>query len=364
MTDSSPEMSKPNADPALSPQETEDLIRLLRRKEGNWVGWGMACQRLQKAGYNSQQIFEETGFEQIQQNQIVVGYQVYNSIIAVGVSEPTQAHFNRKGSDILYELRILSQEERAKAAEFIVDKNLDVDETHELVKAMKDLSRLAKIPEAFSTHPGDAVAYQCWKLARQKSDLQERSRLIARGLSFAHTVSARKQVEQLLTDFTVTSTRPAPTLSVYRLESAEELPNILPVVGRMPLTVEDLQAVPLIEPEEPFGIVKSSGNAAWVPVPSWQVLLLAEDPVTILWHSDDLPISLPGKAEEVLVLVDRAARDWDPNGYFLWEENSLLKMQWFEQEPEVKILGKVLLVLRPKKFLDEDFTKEMWQMDE
>ncbi len=364
MTDSSPEMPQSGTEPALSPQELEDLVRSLRRKEGNWVSWGMACQRLQKAGYNPQQIFEDTGFEQIQQNQVIVGYQVYNSIIAAGVSEETQSYFSRKGSDILYELRILNQQERANSAEFIVAKNLDVDESHELVKAIKDLSRLAKIPEAFSTHPGDAVAYQCWKLARQKSDLQERSRLIARGLSFAHSLSARQQVEQLLTDFTITRTQTAPTLSVYRLESAEELPRILPVVGRMPLTVEDLQAVPLIEPEEPFGIVKSSGNAAWVPVPSWQVLLRAEDPVTILWYSEDLPITLRGKAEEVLVVVDRAARQWDPTGYFLLEENGQLKMQWFEQEPDIKILGQVLLVLRPKKFLDEDFTKEMWQMDE
>ena len=50
----------------------EELLRSLRQKEGTWVEWGKACQQLQKAGYNPQRIFEETGFEPIQQNQIIV----------------------------------------------------------------------------------------------------------------------------------------------------------------------------------------------------------------------------------------------------------------------------------------------------
>jgi hypothetical protein len=355
----------PNPDPnALSEQEVEKLVRSLRRKEGSWVDWGKACHQLARAGYNSQNIFEETGFEPVHQNQVIVGSQVYDSIVNVGVSENTRSHFARKGSDILYELRILTQEERAAAAESIVQRNLDFDESHELVKAMKDFSRLSKLPEGFSSHPGDAVAYQSWKLARQKSDMQERSRLIARGLSFAHTPSARQKIEQLLTDFTVTPSKPAPMLPVYRIESAEQLPRILPVVGEMPLTPEDLQAVPLVEEEEPFGMVKASGNAAWVPIPSWQVVLRAEDPVAILCHSDRLPQPLTGKPESVLLVVDRSMRVWDENSYFICDRNGTLDMQWFESQPDTRLLGKILLVLRPKKILDEEYGKEVWQIDE
>jgi len=61
-------------------------------------------------------------------------------------------------------------------------------------------------------------AYQCWKLARQKTDLQDRSRLIAKGLRFAHTQTARQQIEQLLVDFTVASASGS-QLPFYRLES-------------------------------------------------------------------------------------------------------------------------------------------------
>ncbi|CDN15898.1 expressed protein [Richelia intracellularis] len=60
--------------------EATELIRKLRQKEGNWVEWGQACAYLQKAGFNPQDIFEATGFEPIQQNQVIVGSQVYASM--------------------------------------------------------------------------------------------------------------------------------------------------------------------------------------------------------------------------------------------------------------------------------------------
>lgn len=351
--------------PDLQPEvDVEGLLKALRRKEGNWVAWGQACQTLQKVGYSPQAIFEETGFEPTQQNQIIVAAQVYASILAAGGSEAAKNHFGHKGSDILYELRILSQADRAAVAELVLAKNLDMDEAHEVAKAVKDFSRLGNVPEGFTTAPGDAIAYQAWKLARQKSDLQERSRLIARGLKFVQSDSARKKIEQLLTDFTVTPATPAPRLPVYRLEASEELPRILPVVGKLPLSKADLQAVPLIEETAPFGIVHFTGTGAWVPVPGWQVILTAEDPVVIVAQSDQLPVPLAGSPEEVLLVIDRAQRDWSNDRYFVVEQADQLNIQWFDQPPQVPLLGQLVLVMRPKKVLDEDYTKELWQIDE
>lgn len=344
--------------------DVESLVRSLRRKEGTWVEWGQACQTLQKAGYSPQTIFEETGFEPVQQNQIMVAAQVYGSILTVGVSDAVQQHFCGRGSDILYELRILSQEDRARLAELVLQKGLDTDDAHEAAKAVKDFSRLSSIPEGFTRQPGDAIAYQAWKLARQKSDLQERSRLIARGLRFAQSDGARQAIEQLLTDFTVTPAKNAPRLPIYRLESDEELPRTLPVVGKLPLTKADFQAVPLVEEVAPFNIVKFSGTAAWVPVPGWQVILTAEDPVVILCDSQQLPSPLPGQPEEVLVVIDRAKRQWSEQHHLIVEQDGQLQIHWSEQAPALPILGQVILIMRPKKILDEDYTKELWQLDE
>ena len=173
----------------------QDLLQALRRKEGTWVSWGLACQQLQKNGLNSQEIFEATGFEPIHQNQVMVAAQVYTSLVNGEANDATQQHFEQRGSDILYELRILAQAERVTTAEFILEKRLEVDEAKELTKAFKEISYLPTLPEGFTQHPGDAVAYQCWQMARQQSDLQVRSRLIAKGLRFAHSETARTKVE-------------------------------------------------------------------------------------------------------------------------------------------------------------------------
>lgn len=346
------------------PAKLEELITLLRRKQGTWVEWGQACATLQKSGYNSSQIFEETGFEPVQQNQVIVGSQVYTSIVKAEASEAVRSRFQQKGSDILYEFRILTQPQRVAAAEFVLTHNLDADEARELAKAIKEFSPMQSQGQGFSDHPGDAMAFRCWKLARQQNDLQQRSRLIAQGLKFAHSQTARQQIEQLLTDFTVVANRPAPRWPLYRLESDEELPRLIPVVGELPLTLEDLKAVPLTDEIEPFRMVKFSGSGAWVPVPGWKVVLGAEDPIAILAKSDHLPNPLPGKVEEVLVIIDRSQREWEADSYFLVEESEQLELKWFEEAVEIPVLGRVILVMRPKRILDEDQVKNIWQFED
>jgi Rubisco Assembly chaperone C-terminal domain/Rubisco accumulation factor 1 alpha helical domain/Rubisco accumulation factor 1 helix turn helix domain len=339
------------------------LIQSLRRKEGNWLTWGQACQTLQKAGYSQQQIFEEAGFEPIQQNQLTVAAQVHDSLVNGGAAPEVLARFDRTGSDSLYEFRILTQPERVAAATVTVAKGLDSIGAGEVAKALKDFGRF-KAPTEFSDYPDDAIAHYYWKLARQQADLQARSRLIAQGLRFAKSESARQQVEKLLTDFTVTKSRPAPKLPFYRLDAAADQPRILPVVGKLPLQTADLKAVPLVETEGKFGMVRFEGTGAWVGLPSWQVVLSAEDPVILLADSTELPSSPDTLPEEVLVLVDRAERSWDEGNHFAVDRAGVLEIAWFDAVPEVTILGKVVLVLRPNKVLDEDYNKELWQIDE
>ncbi|MBD2484080.1 RuBisCO accumulation factor 1 [Planktothrix sp. FACHB-1365] len=347
-----------------SSADTANLIQLLRRKQGNWVEWGEACAQLQKSGYNPQQIFEETGFEPIQQNQVIVAAQVFSSLVKGNLALEIQSYFQRKGSDILYEFRILNQGERVRASEFANQRQLDADEAKELAKAIKEFSRFSTAPDGFSHHPGDILAYYAWKAARQHHDLQQRSRLIAKGLKYAHSPTAREKIEQLLTDFSVTTKRSAPRLPIYRLETEEDIPRLIPVAGEFPISLSDFNTVPLMEEIGKFRIVKSSGNAAWVAVPGWQVVMKAEDPVAILGNSANLPHPLPNKSESVLIIVDRAQRQWDTDAYFLVEGSDHLELQWFDENPSTLLLGKLILVVRPKKVLDEDQIHDVWQTDE
>lgn len=368
MTVSPPNDPLQSSSDSPEPLVEQELLQSLRRKEGNWVSWGQACQQLQKAGHSQQQIFEQTGFEPVQQNQLTVAAQVYGSLISGSAAPEVLLRFEQTGSDSLYELRILKQAERVAAATLLVKKGLDSEGAHDVAKALKEFSRLSKPPEEFSDYPGDAVAYDYWKLARQQADLQARSRLIAQGLRFAQSAPARQEIEKLLTDFTVTHSRPAPRLPFYRLESADEQPRVIPVAGRLPLASADLKAVPLVETEGVFHTVKFAGTGAWVALPGWQVVQNSEDPVMIVASSDQLPAPTLDPAsetvEEVLIMVDRSQRQWDIESYFAFDEAGQLKMDWFEEAPERSLLGKIVLVLRPKKVLDEEFNKQLWQIDE
>lgn len=354
----------PGSTPIPDAEAVQDIVLRLRRKQGTWVDWAQGCQALQRAKFTPQQIFEETGIEPIHQNQIMVAERVYQSIVAAGVSEATQAHFTERGSDALYELRILSHADRARVADFILRHGVDSETVRDLVKPIKEYSYRKDNPPGFGDSPGDAVAFHFWKLARQKDDLQDRSRLIAQGLRFADSTEARQQIEKLLTDFTVVKPRTVPRLPLYRIESETELPRVIPVVGNLPMTLDDLQAVPVTVPEDPFGLVRAAGPSAWVAVPGWQVIFRAEDPVGFLTQAHQLPYADTEAAHEpVLVVVDRADRTWHEDSYFLTAEHDQLAVVWAEQPP-APILGRVILVLRPKRILDENYNRELWQLEE
>jgi hypothetical protein len=361
MTETQPNLQNPAQDTA---QTATELLVKLRQKQGTWVEWGQAIAYLQKNGYNPQDIFEATGFEPIQQNQVIVGSQVYNSMEKSGSSPETLAYYSTKSSDVLYELRGLTQEDRATTADLTYEYKLDADLVRDIAKAIKDYSWFPSLPEGFSKHPGDAIAYQSWKYARQKSDLSERSRLIAKGLRFVHSETARKQLEQLLMDFSVAPKLAPPILPFYRLEIDEDLPRILPVVGELPLTPQELKAVPFITEIQPFRIVKFAGEQAWVSLPGWKVLLNAEDPVVVIGKSDIFPNPHQNKVEPIMIVIDRAQREWDISNYFVFENGDSIDFQWFETAPAIPLLGKMIVLVRPKKVLDEEYTKDAWQIDE
>jgi hypothetical protein len=347
----------------LSETEIQELMGSLLRKEGTWVDWGKICQQLQKSGVNPQTIFEETGFQTSHQTVIIVAAQVYDSLIQEGSSEELLTYARGPRSDILYEFRILNQKQRAIVTEVAFETKIDLDEARELAKAYQEFSRLAQLPNGFSDHPGDAMAYRYWRLAKQKKELAERARLIAKGLKFVNSQNARAQIEQLLTDFTVVSTQNAPLMPVYRLEKEEDLGRIVPIIGTFPLQREALENVPHLTLEEPFRNVKTSGEVNLVMLPGWQAILKAQQPMAIFAQSNELP-RLTGQSERVLVVIDRYIKQWNDKSYFLVEDGDNLAIHWFEKEPLSPILGQLLLVLRPKKILDENNLLEPWQMDD
>jgi hypothetical protein len=348
----------------LSEAVAAELMRSLLHKEGSWVDWGKTCQRLQKAGYNSQAIFEATGFQSSQQNLVIVAAQVYDSINTEGASEEILNYCQGPCSDVLYELRILNQKQRGQVAQLVATKRLTADTAKEVARAVQEMSHFPELPPGFSAHPGDAIAYQYWKRARQKKDLQDRSRLIALGLKFAHSPSARTAIEQLLSDFTVVPKVTAPLLPLYRLETEEQLPRLIPVAGTLPLNATEIDKVSSLTLESTFASAQVSAHTHVVPIPGWQTILKATDPVAIFAQSDFLPQVISSQPETVLIVIDRHLTTWDNQSYFLVVKDDGVDINWSETQPSLTILGQVILILRPKRILDENNLIEPWQMDD
>ncbi len=346
------------------PIDTAALLLMLRRKEGNWVGWGKACQQLQKSGLNPQEIFEATGFEPIQQNQIIVGSQVFDSLMSVGVAPATETHYQRVGSDSLYELRILSQEDRAATADYLHSRNIDSEGSKEVAKAFKEFSYMRQPPEGFTHHPGDAVAYQYWRYIKQQGDLTEKTRLIARGLMFAHSQSARNQIEKLLTALTAPAQKTAPALPVYRLEADEQLPRTIPVAGVFPIDSSILAEVPRVAATGSFQIVKNNWAGGWVTFPGWGVLCKAEDPIAVIGDLEHLPLKISNQSPETIVILDRSATEWDEFNYFAIDRDGKLAIEWFDSQPTIPLLAKLVLIIHPKRPIDPDNPKDLWELED
>ncbi|MGB5713908.1 MAG: hypothetical protein WBM44_23725, partial [Waterburya sp.] len=87
----------------ISETEAQELMRSLLHKEGSWVEWGQVCQKLQKAGYSTQRIFEDTGFQNSQQNLVIVASQVFDNLVQANVAPEVLEYFKGPRSDVLYE---------------------------------------------------------------------------------------------------------------------------------------------------------------------------------------------------------------------------------------------------------------------
>lgn len=346
----------------IPPEQIETLIGQLRRKEGGWLDWGQACKTLQESGQTTQEIFEETGFEAVQQLQVIVATQVFNSLEQGGASEASLAHYRSRGSDVLYELRGLDQAARVKAAEFALAQGLDMDQARAVAKDFKAFLWIQPGPDNFAPEPGDAVAYFCWKRGRERADLQDRSRLIAQGLKYAQTDQARQQLQALLTDFTVVPAKQKPRLPFYRLEQEDELPRMVPLVGSLPLSASALTQLPPWEETGSFRLVRSEQPCTWLALPGWQVVLCAQRPIALLCTPQELLNSPDDRSETLAALVDLDSCDWNSDSYFLVEMDGQLAFHWFAEAPAQPLLGKLILLLRPKRILDENVLQEPWQM--
>jgi hypothetical protein len=113
-----------------------------------------------------------------------------------------------------------------------------------------------------------------------------------------------------------------------------------------------------------LGVTALSGEGQWAALPGWHMICAATDPIAIPCTREDLPQAESLANEPLLLVVDRADTQWYLHSYFLVTQGDGLGVQWFEQAPNQEILGKLILILRPKRIVDEGAIAQSWQLEE
>lgn len=103
-------------------------------------------------------------------------------------------YFDYEGEHLLYEIRLLTAQQRADVAEYVVDNRLGPAECNTLARAVKEYERRRSEREGFSAAPGDVMAFKYYRDAAECRREEDKRRCIDRGLDVAVSEGARRRL--------------------------------------------------------------------------------------------------------------------------------------------------------------------------
>eukprot|EP00249_Psilotum_nudum_P024584 c29229_g1_i1 orf=453-1820(+) len=353
----------------------EEQLEILRERRGLWHEYAAYVPLLYRAGFSPSMVDEATGLTGVEQNKIVVASQVRSSLKSSAMDESSLAYFDVGGADVLYELRILSSEQRKSAAEYIIDRRMDPKNARDLARAVKDYTRRKSGDgwDAFSIHPGDCLAFACFRQTKECKNDEERENYLNKGLSYVISEKGRAKLLQLMErGKEIQEPEKEDRLKIIRLGPGEVadgyLPVLVPVVEPM---LQEFEAAPTARAltEGPFCIQRSHLPwKSWVALPGWDPLTSSLVPIAIPYpHAGTLPWKNKGRQEleePILLIVDKGSKELQQDSFFLVAEDGDrlgVQLGTVVSETGGKALGKVVLVLRPPLQQSMEFNAEDWE---
>lgn len=183
--------------PQFSSLDTAARLDILANRLGLWFEYAPLIPSLLQEGYTPSTIEEATGITSVDQNCLVVAAQVRDSLIQSGTDPEIISYFDGSGSQILYEIRLLSSTQRSAAAALMVQKKFDGNEAQELARAMKDFPRRKGDPgwERFDyTLPGDCLAFMYYRHSKEHRIPSEQQMALEKAMAVAVTEEAKAAV--------------------------------------------------------------------------------------------------------------------------------------------------------------------------
>lgn len=353
---------------------TEDQLEILRERRGLWHEYATVVPILFRSGFTPSMIDESTGMTGVEQNMIVVGSQVRNSLKSTGFDEDKLRFFDLGGGELLYELRILSNTQRKASAEFIIERNMSPKEACELARSVKDFDRRKNSEgyKEFTSAPGDCLAFAFYRQSIEFQNEDEILSSLEKALLVCVSEKARAKLEQTVKRI---SSPPASEeaeveelvhLQVVRLLEGEpvgtKLPTLLPVAEA---TLKSLEAVPAVKTQGQgrFNVFSTAGWPSWVSLPGWDTVVGAGVPVAVSFpDASKLPLKsnengVPRLQEPTLVIVDTSVTEADDSqSLYLVAQSDSVELSLVSTSKVLgnRVLGKVILALRPPTPPSED----------
>ena len=176
---------------------TDEMMRCLQSQSGHWYELATYLPKLQREGIDGAIVEEMTGIDRRQQNVWSNASMVYGSL-RKGGKVANLEYFDLAGTEyLLYELRFLSIEQRAKAANYIVEQELDPQESLVLARAIKEHERRKGEKEGFSDSPADCLAFKYYRDALENQGGDDMKTYIEKGLAVAETDAARETLVRI-----------------------------------------------------------------------------------------------------------------------------------------------------------------------
>nr|AVR59263.1 cyp [Stellera chamaejasme] len=356
-------------------------IDVLANRLGLWFEYAPLISSLYQEGFTPQTIEEATGITGGEQNRLIVGAQVRESLIQSNTDPDVMGFFDTGGAELLYEIRLLSASQRAESARFIVENSLDMKGAEDLARSIKDFPRRRgdKAWDQFDYKlPGDCLAFMYFRQSKEhRNPSVQRNAALQQALQVAGSESAKSAIlaeieggeaeeeEEKIDDIRV----PVVRLKFGEVATASNV-VVLPVCR----AEEVLEAPWDCKREGAFGVVVAEkGWQRWVVLPQWE-------PLAALAKGGGVVVSFPDaralpwrvnrwyKEEPVLVVADRGRQTVEvDDGFYLVatghgadlkvRRGSELKVEGVEES-----LGTVIVVVRPPKYeTDDQLSDEDWE---
>ncbi|CAM6093042.1 unnamed protein product [Calypogeia fissa] len=172
------------------------LVEKLMAGQGSWQERAGFVKELQQLGVTSEDLYSQTFVPIVQQLEMIVAAQVYESLVQSGTAQEVLQCFDESSLSLLYGLRTLSARQRRAAAEYVIENSLSVEEAQKLAWAIKDHERRPTGRNGFTTAPGDCLAFMYHRQAIETQDGEQKQIMVEHGLKVAVTDSAKQRFSE------------------------------------------------------------------------------------------------------------------------------------------------------------------------